>query len=193
MKEKKSNTILIAVVAVLTLLVAVVGTTFAYFTAVLSSNESTTTIKVSSGTVGTVFEGGEIITINNIFPRPESWHTKTFSVKFTSTAPSGTTFPYTLAMVIEQNTFTAGYLKFTFLKDPSSSTNGTFAPNITVQTNIPSSGSQSLGGGSFLAPTGGEVTHKYNLDIFFPDSGSNQNASHSKIFKAYISIGMPNT
>ena len=50
----KKNTMLLTVIAVATLLVAVVGATFAYFTATVTQNEETTAIQATSGNAGTV-------------------------------------------------------------------------------------------------------------------------------------------
>ena len=191
MKEGKGNTILLTIVGIATLLVAVVGATFAYFTAVLNNEETETSIKVISGSIGTVFEGGNIVTADNIWPRLESWGTKTFSIKHTSQTVEGVVVSYALALIIDENTFEAGALKFTLLKDDSSTENGTFAPNIGVHTDIPITGTQDLGIGSFVSPTTGEAIHTYNLDIFFPDSGVPQDDSQGKILRAHISITQP--
>ena len=77
MKEGKGNRILLTIVAIATLLVAVVGATFAYFTAVLSGQESATTVKVISGSIGTVIDGGSVITVANIYPQAAIITTKT--------------------------------------------------------------------------------------------------------------------
>ncbi len=50
----KKNTILLTVIAVATLLVAVVGATFAYFSVTVTGSGSSTTIKASTGEIGTV-------------------------------------------------------------------------------------------------------------------------------------------
>lgn len=191
MKEGKGNTILLTIVGIATLLVAVVGATFAYFTAVLNNEETETSIKVISGSIGTVFEGGETVTADNIWPRPESWGTKTFSIKHTSQTVEGVVVSYALALIIDENTFEAGALKFTLLKDDDSTENGTFAPNISELTSIPIIGTQNLGTGSFISPTPGEAIHIYNLDIFFPDSGVPQDNNQGKILRAHISITQP--
>lgn len=57
MNDNKQNTALLTVIAVATLLVAVVGATFAYFTAA-NANNSTSTIEVSSGKMVLTFADG---------------------------------------------------------------------------------------------------------------------------------------
>lgn len=186
MKEGKGNRILLTIVAIATLLVAVVGATFAYFTAVLTGEEDTTTVKIISGSIGTVYDGGSIVTEANIFPGPEIQATKTFTIKHTNNVVDGANVSYALAVVIDENTFTAGDLKYTFLKDPTSSLNGGFATDVVTQTSVPTTGSIDLGSGYFDPPTGGEVAHKYNFYIYFPDSGVEQ--AQGKTFKAHITI-----
>ena len=53
-REEKKNTMLLTVIAVATLLVAVVGATFAYFSLSVTNNSSATTASVSTGKVGKV-------------------------------------------------------------------------------------------------------------------------------------------
>ncbi len=57
MKEGKNNTVLLTVIGIATLLVAVVGATFAYFSAQLSGteNQSTMTIQASNGGSSTLW------------------------------------------------------------------------------------------------------------------------------------------
>lgn len=192
MKEGKGNTILLTIVGIATLLVAVVGATFAYFTAVLSGQETESSFRVISGSIGTVFDGGTAVTAENIWPRDESWGTKTFSIKHTSETVAGVEVSYALGLVIDEYTFEENALKFTLVKDEASTANGTFAPNITELTNIPNTGTQDLGTGSFISPTVGEAIHTYHLDIFFPDTNMPQDESQGKIFRAHISITQPN-
>jgi predicted ribosomally synthesized peptide with SipW-like signal peptide len=77
----KKNTVLLTVIAVATLLVAVVGATFAYFSAqVTNNNQTTTTLKAAE--LGIVFTGTNEITATSIEP---GWSaTKEFTVENTS-------------------------------------------------------------------------------------------------------------
>ena len=65
----KKNTMLLTVVVVATLLVAVVGATFAYFTATQTSDDKTTTATVTTPTLATVSlenpTGALAVTVNN--------------------------------------------------------------------------------------------------------------------------------
>ena len=53
-REEKKNTMLLTVIAVATLLVAVVGATFAYFSLSITNNSNATSATVTAGKVGTV-------------------------------------------------------------------------------------------------------------------------------------------
>lgn len=186
MNEGKGNTVLLTIIGIATLLVAVIGATFAYFTAVLSGEEQGTTMTINSGTIGTVFDGGAAINAYNIRPQEEPVGTKTFTVKGNSEG-SASIF-YNVGLVVENNTFSAGALKYTLAVEPTSSSNGTKAPAVTVQTDIPKTGTESLGSGIFAGPTDGEVAHIYTLSVFFPETGENQNEDQNKVLYAHLTV-----
>ena len=75
---EKKNTLLLTVIAVAVLLVAVVGATFAYFTAT-STGSKTQTVKVTTNTINTSqFDSGSILTITanlNNFGKPGEEYT----------------------------------------------------------------------------------------------------------------------
>ena len=85
MSEGKNNTVMLTIIGIATLLIAVVGATFAYFSATLTGTDSEKEYTVRSATVGTEFNGGEQIATAGIYPKAEAWGTKTFSIKTTAT------------------------------------------------------------------------------------------------------------
>lgn len=117
--ENKKNTILLTVIAVATLLVAVVGATFAYFTAQggtgTSANVTVTTGTAASSEFGT-FGAINIYADATTFAegKPDATGTTTGTVSWT--APGATTnttpseadrsFCYTADLIINTNTFT---------------------------------------------------------------------------------------
>lgn len=187
MNDGKGNTILLTIIGIATLLIAVIGATFAYFTAILSTDETQQAFTVTSGTIGTVYEGSDsVIIAQEIWPREEAWGRKTFTIKGNS-AGTADIF-YTVGLVVTQNTFGVGHLKYSLSIDPASSTNGTKLP-VANQENIPGTGvTAELGTGIFDGPTQGEESHTYYLDIYFPDSGLPQNESQEGDFLARISV-----
>jgi len=198
-KKNLGNMILLTVIGIATLLIAVVGATFAYFTAILTGNETTPPLTITSGTIGTQFDGGAVINLENIYPRDEVWETKTFSIMGNTDA--AVQLGYSISLVINENTFGQdaawagpqegqtnrdGVLMFTLEVDPASSANGQTLTPVTTQTGIPRVGPVALGTGHFAGPITGTATHTYHLRFFFPDRGFNQNAEQQKVFRAHI-------
>ena len=188
MKENKGNTILLTVIGIATLLIAVVGATFAYFSAVLSGNETDTTIRITSGTLATRFDGGEKIDIQGIYPRDAYWARKVFTIT-ANVNSAGVDVPYYLSLVIYDNGFDAGALKYTLAgeKKNSDRDNGGLVPSTTGMVDIKKTGVEDLGEGFFKGSTNGEVTHSYTLEIFFP-SEPGQNHMQGKTFEAWVDI-----
>ena len=182
---KKGNNVLLTIISLATLFIAVVGATFAYYTAILSEKEPDLET-VNSGVIGMDFEGGPHINIGNIQPREEAWATKTFTVKGSST--ESTTFPYTITLIINNNTFPADALTFTLTSETEENPNGTKAPAITTHTEVPITGSIPLGSGHFQGPTEEEKTHVYTLSIFLRPSGGNNTQHPGQVFEAHIDI-----
>ena len=115
-RNNKSNTLLLTVIAVATLLVAVIGATFAYFTARVSGEETASTVIVSSANLQITFADGtanlDTLSAASVEPQAAALITKTFTVTGTNTTGQGTTesgsgmrMPYELYLVVTQNTF----------------------------------------------------------------------------------------
>ena len=104
--NEKSNTLLLTVIAVATLLVAVIGATFAYFTANTTGGESASTLTVTAATLTITFADGNGSTVTadtNIEPTATALITKNFTL-----TPSNNTdkdMPYTLNLVVTENNF----------------------------------------------------------------------------------------
>jgi hypothetical protein len=83
--ERKS-VVLVTLLAIETLLVAVVGTTFAYFTATVKGNDTATTTQVTTATIGVSYEDGAQISYTEDNPITPGWdQTKTIKVTNNST------------------------------------------------------------------------------------------------------------
>lgn len=191
MEKGKKDAILLTVIAIATLLVAIVGATFAFFTARLTGAESTNTVTITSASGGTTtFSGGSSITVENIYPRTEAWATK--SVVITSAS----TYAYKYKLTLNYtNSFNAGEVKYTMTPatnycsvygklDQASCTaaSGTWetsaAGSFTTNTGWFSSttGNVDLGEATFAdQSTAAARSHAYVLTITYPDTGNNQN------------------
>ncbi|MBQ9833832.1 MAG: hypothetical protein IJO33_01415 [Bacilli bacterium] len=66
MEKKSGNTIMLTVIAIATLLVAVVGATFAYFSANTTGNAGKTTVEVNTAAAADTFltEGNSVVTLD---------------------------------------------------------------------------------------------------------------------------------
>ena len=77
---EKKNVIFLSVLAVATLLTAVVGTTFAYFTATVTGNETSKNVNVTTANMSVVYTQGDKVSIANLVPGQEI-PAMTFNVK----------------------------------------------------------------------------------------------------------------
>jgi len=181
MKKRNMTKVIMFVVVIL---LAVVGVSYAYFTANISGSESTTTLTVTGGTMAITYSGGSTITVSNIFPKPEAATTKTFTVSGTST--TAIAMKYKCSLVVTGNTFSSNALNY-MMTSTNTGSNGTPIPAISTAQNLATGTSTLLlGNGQFAGPTGGAKVHTYVLSIYFPSTASNQNADQNKSFTAYI-------
>lgn len=184
--ETKKYTIINIIVLIFILLLITIGVTFAYFTANISGIEETTTISASGGTMNITYNGGSDITISNMFPREEVWSIKTFTVTGNSTVSQD--MFYNISLNVVSNTFSSGAIKYKLISTNTGS-NGSIAPSITTMKDIPTGANEIfLGNGIFTGPTSGNKVHTYNLEIYFPDTGTEQNVDQGKQIKAYVKI-----
>lgn len=208
----KTNTLLLTVIGVATLLVAVIGATFAYFTAQVGGGESTTTVKMNAGVLKIDFTNGNSVQSTTGFQPTkaaeecseqegayycdQSQYTPVATKKFTLTgtnstlASDGMKMPYTIKLVVTQNEFSNGAIKYTLV---GSKTGGNAATGelASVPTWVDvKSGAQAatvIGNGYF--PAGTDIKHSYDLNIYFPDNHENQDIDKNKVFGAKVEIG----
>lgn len=186
MNENRTNTLLLTVIGVATLLVAVIGASFAYFTAQLTGDEKATTITIGAGVLSIVYNGGpSFVTTEPLVPVPDpdtSVLDKTFTV--TGNNSTQTVMPYSINLIVVGNTFTDGALKYTLSSENVGSNGQILADK--VMTDI-TTGAQniSLGTGFFSGSVSNSV-HRYVLKIFFPDTGVVQDEDKNKEFNAYV-------
>jgi len=198
MNEGKGNVVLLTIIAIATLLISVVGATFAYFTAVYSGGDDIPELKVISGSIGTVFDGGDTVAADNISPtRPDGdgnhqpIDTKTFTLKHTSNTIDGVMSVYDVTLQISENTFGSGSLKYKLLVHEDSTDNGELMTEVTEMADVPGSGPHPIGEGYFMSPTGDEAIHKYDLIFYYPSKGAPQNEEQGGVFKAFIVVNAP--
>lgn len=202
MSEGKNNTVMLTIIGIATLLIAVVGATFAYFSATLTGTNNEKEYTVRSATVGTEFNGGADITATGIYPKEEAWGTKTFSIKTTST--KGVSTKYRITLVIDDNDTTAdttisdgaGHIKrfqanalsYTLTASEANAATEGIMPTATETQIANPSQDIVFGEATIYGNDAVEVTQTYTLSMFFKDTGTDQNANQGAQFKAHISI-----
>ncbi|MDD2504866.1 MAG: hypothetical protein PHF21_01170 [Bacilli bacterium] len=180
----KKNILTIILLILLTLILSI-GLSFAYFTANIEGEE-TTSITVTGGSMNITYNGGSNISLNSILPSNSPAATKTFTVKGNNTTTEE--MYYELTLVVSSNTFSENALKYKLIST-NTNNNGKVAPSITDLTNI-GAGAKiiNLGIGNFASPTSGDKTHTYNLEIYFPSFETNQNTDQGRKIKAHVEI-----
>lgn len=181
-ETKKGNTVLLTVIAVATLLVAVVGATFAYFTASVAGNDTASSVVVKTAQIGTItYTNGNEVKLDNAYPGATS-ETKTFTVAADTSATADVN--YSLNWTNVTNGFVNKEdLVYTLTGANSDASNTT--TTLVTKTNEVAPSANTLIGSSVLKP--GE-THTYSLTVKFKETGSDQNANQSKSFTGKIEV-----
>lgn len=217
MNENKQNTTLLTVIAVATLLVAVVGSTFAYFTA-STNTASTQKVTTTAGIMKIVYadstpELNKVVS-TNVQPGNAVLVDKQFTVTgtVTTTAGAGLDMPYTVGMRYT-NGFTAvgtgatpteqGGLVYYIRVDDT--TGVTTQLKGTSNVNYPGQADTDVKYTAGIIPTketedylplaSGEFTHGYTdatatfyLKVLFPETNEPQDDNKTKVFAGYIVV-----
>ena len=208
--EANNNKIAYLIMLLASLLIAVIGGTYAFFTAGISQGETEATLKVGAGQLKIKFTNTNNIQITeNVQPTPaknectkqtgayycdqseyDPVGVKTFTLTGTNTtdASKNMKMPYNIKLVIPQNQFSSGALKYTLIGSKEANDNGKVV-NIDTWKDIPTGANTTgtvLGSGYFMP--GENVVHTYTLNLYFPDNHISQDADKNKIFGGLIEI-----
>ena len=165
------------------ILVAIIfiGATYAFFTAGMSS-ETSTTVRADAGTMKITYSGGANINLAGIYPKDDVWATKTITVTGNNTTDAE--MYYKLTLVVDSNTFkTDDPLQYE-LVSTNTSTNGEIIPNISKKDITGTS--IELGSGKFAKAN--NAKHTYLLKIYYPKKATSQNANQGAAFSAHVEI-----
>ena len=177
--KKKQKKVMIYILVIS--LICVVGVSYAFFTAGMSS-ETSTTVRADAGTMKITYDGGKDINLAGIYPKDDVWSTKTITVTGNNTTDAE--MYYKLTLVVDSNTFkTDDPLQYE-LVSTNTSTNGKIIPNIS-KTNITGT-SIELGSGHFKKAN--NAKHTYLLKIYYPKKSTSQNANQGAAFSAHVEI-----
>ena len=162
-------------------LICVVGVSYAFFTAGMSS-ETSTTVRADAGTMKITYNGGANINLAGIYPKDDVWATKTITVTGNNTTDAE--MYYKLTLVVDSNTFkTDDPLQYE-LVSTNTSTNGEIIPNISKKDITGTS--IELGKGHFVKAN--NAKHTYLLKIYYPKKATSQNANQGAAFSAHVEI-----
>ncbi len=162
-------------------LICVVGVSYAFFTAGMSS-ETSTTVRADAGTMKITYSGGANIDLAGIYPKDDVWATKTITVTGNNTTDAE--MYYKLTLVVDSNTFkTDDPLQYE-LVSTNTSTNGEVIPTIS-KTDL-TENSIELGSGKFAKAN--NAKHTYLLKIYYPKKATSQNANQGASFSAHVEI-----
>ncbi len=209
--NSKTNTLLLTVIGVATLLVAVIGATFAYFTAQVGGGESSTTVKMNAGVLKINFANGNTFQTTEGFEPTkaavecekkegayycdQAQYSPVATKKFTLTGTNTTLesdnmkMPYTIKLVVTKNEFSTGAIKYTLV---GTKTGGNAATDELAQVatwvDVKTGAAEAtvIGNGYFLP--GSDTVHSYDLNIYFPDNHVNQDIDKNKVFGAKVEI-----
>ena len=177
--KKKQKKVMIYILVIS--LICVVGVSYAFFTAGMSS-ETSTTVRADAGTMKITYDGGKEINLSGIYPKDDVWATKTITVTGNNTTDAE--MYYKLTLVVDSNTFkTDDPLQYE-LVSTNTSTNGDIIPNIS-KTDITGT-SIELGSGHFVKAN--NAKHTYLLKIYYPKKTTSQNANQGAAFSTHVEI-----
>ena len=177
--KKKQKRVMIYVMIVS--LICIVGVSYAFFTAGMSS-ETSTTVRADAGTMKITYSGGANINLAGIYPKDDVWATKTITVTGNNTTDAE--MYYKLTLVVDSNTFkTDDPLQYE-LVSTNTSTNGEIIPTIS-KTDL-TENSIELGSGKFAKAN--NAKHTYLLKIYYPKKTTSQNANQGAAFSAHVEI-----
>lgn len=185
---EKKNMVFLSVIAVATLLTAVVGTTFSFFTATATPEDEKDyqNTTVNTATLGVVYAQEGAINLANAVPGATANYT--LSVHNTSSVA----IDFNLVWKNVTNTIAAadtdGDVTY---KIESCGTDSSCASSPTVvqaETKLPEAGAETITGASRLTISPG-ATNYYRVTVTIKDTGAQQNNLQGKSFSGQVKIG----
>lgn len=183
MEEFKGQTIFLSIIGIATLLVAIIGATFAWFNVSLNGEDDTKNIVIKTATLSSItFEDGAEIDASGIFPGTVK--TKTFTIAQTDSSATES-IPYVIKLNVKSNTLTENANgAFIHSLVGEGNTNGGTLANM-EEKEVPVS-SEIIGNGTLL----GYEAHTYTYTITLKNLDEDQNACLNKEFSGYISASI---
>lgn len=205
-RKNNGNTILLTVIGVATLLVALVGATFAYFSATVTTTAKESMIIKTVAPIGLTYTGEDVSLPNAI---PTAHADSTFTVKNTKEESDTRVLVdqlYDLVLVVEANEFTTALHSNNQAEDATAlqdqlriAITGTSDGTTTIGQinngtyfNLTDGTTTAAAGVKFPIVTGQRInageTHTYDVDVDFAELNISQDANQGKTFRAHIDI-----
>lgn len=164
--NNKGNMILLTILSVSTLLVAVIGATFAYFNISMSTKDNETTIEVTNGSITIEHQDNANVSFTKEAPGTLV-ASKDFNITGIITGSSN--LSYEVDLKVNSNSFENSNLVYEIIST-NTSNNGTIIPATTERVAIPTgSNTIILGKGIFAGPLTNGAVHSYILNIYVAD------------------------
>lgn len=191
MENNRGQSIFLSVVGIATLLVAIIGATFAYFSITVNGNDTASSIHVTTATLGNVtFDGtGAGVSIENVYP---GWTTtKTFTIQAAGAdSTSAIQYLVTLDVATTGNTLLNGAdFVYTLATDDTNAYLG--ASGTTNQLSTTASAEQQMPGASATLAHGtldGNERITYTMVITLKETNIPQDQYQGKVFDAVVQI-----
>lgn len=185
MQEAKGQSIFLSIIGIATLLVAIIGATFAWFSITVTGNDNASDIVITSGNLGQVnFTDGSVIDVGSLMPG--NYTTKTFTVSQTDPSATGK-IAYNIVLNVKSNTLTPNADgQFIHKLKSSGNTNGGTLATLN-ETPVPEQ-STIIGSGVIE----GYEVHTYEYTIGLNNIDADQNKAQGKQFSGYLSVVLVN-
>ena len=191
MENNRGQSIFLSVVGIATLLVAIVGATFAYFSISVTGNETASSINVTTARVGGVtFDGtGAGIEAVNVYP---GWsQEKTFTIAFDETQGTVDTNASIQYQIILKSTevglSSAASSKHDFVYSLEGTGTGA-ATNVTNEDMPTSTADVLLGTGTLTGTNAASKSHSYDFTVLLKESSTDQNELQGLSYRGIIQI-----
>ena len=173
---------ILIILSVIGFIIIATGISYAYFTAVVSGNESASTITLNAGELEVTMNGGESFTANHLLPSNTTpWATKTITL----TGKNDTDdlyMRYTLKLVVDYNSFSSGSIKYT-LTSTNTSNNGSIIASASL---VSADSSADVGSGYFRKGT--NLVHTYVFAFYFPETGTDQSSDMGASYTCHFEL-----
>ena len=191
MENSKGQTIFLSVIGVATLLVAIIGATFAWFSVDVQGNNSAQSVYVETMKLGSVtFTDSDAITLTDVKPITADQVTDDNKKEFTVAQTDATateTLTYTISLEITDNNLTTvdeGYFKHSL----SGTSNGSGTLVSVDLSEVPSTTTE-LGTGTLV----GYESHSYTYTIYLEEANKEQNAAQGATFSGKLKVNLSQT